>query len=49
MQFKKEDYPYKTLEKLGYKRANCKFCGKFFGVNKKEIFVMMMNAELRQD
>ncbi len=30
MQFKKEDYPYKTLESLGFKRDKCKFCGKYF-------------------
>jgi alanine--tRNA ligase len=30
MQFGKEQYPYKTLEKLGYKRAKCKFCNKYF-------------------
>ena len=30
MQFEKEQYPYKTLEKLGYKRAKCKFCNKYF-------------------
>lgn len=30
MQFGKEFYPYKTLERLGFKRAKCKFCSKFF-------------------
>jgi alanine--tRNA ligase len=38
MQFKKEQYPYKTLEKLGYKRLKCKFCKKYFWSKVKRDF-----------
>lgn len=30
MQFKKEEYPYRTLEKLGFERSRCRICGKYF-------------------
>ena len=30
MQFGKEEYPYKTLEKLGFERSRCRICGKYF-------------------
>ncbi len=30
MQFKKEEYPYRTLERLGFKRNKCRICGNYF-------------------
>lgn len=30
MRFEKEEYPYKTLEKFGFKRSKCKICNRYF-------------------
>ena len=38
MLFGRECYPYKTLESLEFKRAKCKFCGKYFWSKKSRDF-----------
>ena len=38
MQFRKKEYPYKTLEKIGFKRSKCKICGKYFWSKKVRDF-----------